>query len=80
VARLPEHLAEGLRQQPQSGRDYWMVVVKLSDGREVGGVAIIEGDIVQTVDRTPIQPSEIVDLGLDTGAWLLSDPARSETA
>jgi hypothetical protein len=73
VARLPEHLAEGLRRQPQSGRDYWVVVARLWDGREIGGIAIIDDEIVQTFDRTPMKPSEIVDLGLETGAWLLGD-------
>ena len=73
MARLPEHLVESLRQQPQSGRDYWIVVAKLWDGREIGGVAIIDGDIVQTTDRVQFQPAEIVDLGLESGSWLLAD-------
>ena len=73
MARLPEHLAESLRQHPQSGRDYWIVVAKLWDGREIGGVAIIDDEIVQTTDRVPFQPSEIVDIGLESGAWLLAD-------
>ena len=73
VARLPEHLAEALRQHPQSGLDYWIVVARLWDGREVGGVAIIDDEIVQTSDRTPMRPSEIVDLGLEGGRWLIAD-------
>ena len=80
MARLPEHLAEGLRRQPQSGRDYWMVVVRLWDGREVGGVAIIDDDIVQTFDRTPMRPSEIVDLGLESGHWLVADATGGAVA
>ena len=73
MARLPEHLAERLRAQPRSGRDYWMVVAKLWDGREIGGIAIIDDEFIQTTDRTPIQPSEIVDLGLESGTWLVAD-------
>ena len=41
--------------------------------------SIIDGEIVETHDRTPIRPSEIVDVGLDTGVWLLSDGAPSGT-
>ena len=50
-----------------------MVVVRLWDGREIGGVAVIDDEIVQTFDRTPIQPSEITDLGLESGPWLIAD-------
>lgn len=76
VARLPDNLLHRLQAHPQTGNGYWTVVVRLWDGREIRGVAIIDGDIVQTIDRTPIQPAEIVNLGMDTGEWLFSEGAR----
>ena len=50
-----------------------MVVLRLWDGREFGGVGIVDGEIIRP--PVPIQTREVVAMGLGTGQWLYLDEA-----
>ena len=76
MARLPASLARQLETVPQTGNGYWVVVLRLWDGREYGGVGIVDGEIIKP--PVPIQTNEVVAIGLDSGRWLqLDDPEAS---
>lgn len=68
MARLPEALAERLATTPQSGSGYWIIVLRLRDGREFGGIGIVDGEIVSP--PVPIDPNDIAAIGLETGEWV----------
>jgi hypothetical protein len=68
MARLPDPLIERLSGVPQTGDGYWIVVVRLWDGREVGGIGVVDGEIVQA--PFPIETRNIVAIGLETGEWI----------
>lgn len=71
MAKLPDALARQLSATPETGSGYWTVVLRLWDGREFGGVGIVDGEIIgPPVD---IQTGEVVAVGLDTGRWLSVD-------
>jgi hypothetical protein len=68
---LPNALADALSAIPQTGEGYWIVEVRLWDGREVGGIGVVDGAIVQA--PFPIKTREVVAIGLETGDWLQLD-------
>lgn len=68
---LPDSLADALSATPQTGEGYWIVVVRLWDGREVGGIGVVDGAIVQA--PFPIETREIIAIGLETGDWIQLD-------
>jgi hypothetical protein len=74
LAKLPDALARQLSETPQTGSGYWVVVLRLWDGREFGGVGIVDGEIIQP--PVPIQTREVVAIGLDSGHWLYVDEAH----
>jgi hypothetical protein len=71
LAKLPDALAQQLAARPQTGDGYWIVVVRLWDGREIGGIGIVDGEIIRPPVR--IEPQEVVAIGLETGEWLYAD-------
>ena len=73
MAKLPDKLARQLAATPETGAGYWVVVVRLWDGRELGGVGIVDGEIVGA--PVDIQSREVVAIGLETGRWLFVDEA-----
>jgi hypothetical protein len=73
LAKLPDALAQQLAARPQTGDGYWVVVVRLWDGREIGGIGIVDGEIIRPPVR--IEPQEVVAIGLETGEWLHVDVA-----
>jgi hypothetical protein len=76
LGRLPDPLITKLSATRQSGDGYWIVVIRLWDGREMGGIGVVDGEIVQA--PFPIETREIVAIGLETGDWIsLSDDAGS---
>lgn len=68
MPRLPEPLLERLASTPQTGDGYWLVVVRLRDGREFGGIGIVDGEIIGP--PVPIETREVVAIGLETGEWV----------
>ena len=79
MARLPEALVGRLDTTPQSGSGYWIIVLRLRDGREYGGIGVVDGEIVSP--PVPIDPREIAAIGLETGEWVhVEDPATIEDA
>jgi hypothetical protein len=73
LTRLPDALSRQLSSTPQTGEGYWVVVLRLSDGREFGGVGIIDGEIIRP--PVPLETREVVAIGLETGRWLYADDA-----
>jgi hypothetical protein len=71
LAKLPDALAQQLAARPQTGDGYWVVVVRLWDGREIGGIGIVDGEVIRPPVR--IETSEVVAIGLETGEWLYAD-------
>lgn len=49
------------------------MVVRLWDGREFGGVGVIDGEIIRP--PVPLETREVVAIGLETGRWLYADDA-----
>lgn len=78
MPRLPTRLDDRLREHQPSGSDYWIVSLRLADGREVPNAAIIDGDIVVVGDPRPIRPEEIVDIRLASGQWLAESMAATD--
>jgi hypothetical protein len=73
VAKLPDALAQQLAARPQTGDGYWVVVVRLWDGREIGGIGVVDGEMISPPVR--IETPEVVAIGLETGEWLYADEA-----
>ena len=73
MSKLPDALARQLSATPETGGGYWVVVLRLWDGREFGGVGIVDGEIIQP--PVDIQTREVVAIGLETGQWLYLDEA-----
>ena len=71
MAKLPDALAEQLTTRPQTGDGYWVVVVRLWDGREIGGIGVVDGEMIGPPVR--IETPEVVAIGLETGEWLYAD-------
>jgi hypothetical protein len=72
LARLPDELVERLASLPQTGAGYWIVVLRLWDGRELGGIGIIDGEMIDP--PYPISTGEIAAIGVDTGEWIEASP------
>jgi hypothetical protein len=73
LAKLPDALARQLDATPETGDGYRVVVLRLWDGREFGGVGIVDGEIIRP--PVAIQTREVVAIGLETGQWLSLDEA-----
>ena len=77
MAALPAAFADRLSRTPQSGDGYWVVVVRMRDGREFGGIGIVDGEMVDT--PVPIEPGDVIAIGLETGVWVELDEATALT-
>ena len=75
MAALPAAFTDRLRTTPQSGDGYWVVVVRLRDGREFGGIGIVDGEMVDA--PVPIEPADVIAIGLETGRWVTLDEATA---
>jgi hypothetical protein len=68
LARLPDSLAQQLAATPETGDGYWNVVIRLWDGREFGGIGIVDGEMIGV--PAAIETREVVAIGLETGDWI----------
>jgi len=70
--RLPQHWAEFLHKQPETGMDYQTVSVTLRDGRVFADVAIVHCCLIGEVrghEGVPFTPDEIADIQLTHRKW-----------
>ena len=44
------------------------MVVRLWDGREFGGIGVVDGEMINP--PVPIETREVVAIGLETGEWI----------
>lgn len=77
-AEIPSDLAASLRSQPETGMGYWVVRVKLRDGREYPRVAIVEGQVVEVFghDDIPFDPADVVELSVTHDRWQFGKQLR----
>jgi hypothetical protein len=70
MLELSEKWGPRLTSQPESGMGYWIVTVKLKDGREFRHATIVGGVITRIRDQEgiPFTEGEISDLVVDTNA------------
>ena len=72
IPRLPQHWAEFLHKQPETGMDYQIVAVTLHDGRVIEDVVIVGSSGIGEVlgyNAIPFTPEEISDIRLTHNKW-----------
>jgi len=68
---LPDHWAEYLTSQPESGMGYWIVSVRLADGRQFDRVVINGGVVTQVYghNSVPFDADQITELWVTHDRW-----------
>ena len=68
---LPDEWRDYLVSEPETGMGYWVVSVRLRDGRQVDRVVINSGYITQVFGykELPFEPAEISELWVTHDKW-----------
>jgi hypothetical protein len=68
---LPDEWCDYLASQPETGMGYWVVSLRLRDGRQLNRVVINSGCITQVhgYARVPFEPAEISELWVTHDKW-----------
>jgi len=68
---LPDEWCDYLVSQPETGMGYWVVSLRLRDGRQLDRVVIHSGYITQVYGHAepPLDPAEISELWVTHDKW-----------
>lgn len=69
--RVPDEWVDYLMAQPETGMGYWIVSVRLIDGRSFDRVVVNDGLITQVYGHghVPFEPEEIVEMRVTHDKW-----------
>jgi len=69
--RVPDEWVDYLVAQPETGMGYWVVSVRLNDGRSFDRVVVNNGLITQVYGygQVPFEPEEIVEMRVTHDKW-----------
>lgn len=69
--RVPDEWIDFLVAQPETGMGYWIVWVRLADGRSFDRVVVNGGLVTQVYgfDAVPFEPKEIVEMRVTHDKW-----------
>lgn len=68
---VPDEWVDYLISQPETGMGYWVVSVKLRDGRDFDRVVVNGGFVTQVYgfETLPFEPDEIVEMRVTHEKW-----------
>jgi len=68
---VPDEWVDYLVAQPETGMGYWVVSVRLNDGRSFDRVVVNGGLVTQVYghDGVPFEPEEIVEMRVTHDRW-----------
>lgn len=72
---VPDEWIDYLMSQPETGMGYWVVSVRLRDGRSFDRVVVNNGFVTQTYgfDELPFEPEEIVEVKVTHDKWKFNE-------
>ena len=70
----PDSLVDELSEQPETGMGYWIVTVRLTDGREFDRVVVNGGFITQIfgMETIPFDSQDIAEFSVTHDKWRFS--------
>jgi hypothetical protein len=69
--RIPDDWVDYLLGQPETGMGYWIVSVRLQDGRSFDRVVVNDGLVTQVYGHreVPFEPEDIVEMRVTHDKW-----------